>query len=180
MEWLKLTSKGILRGSLAQSTDVVQLVWIKLLCLMNETKFRNGRFEYVTGKPYTLDYLAMNCGVTLPILEGCLCEFEEDINPDTNEPRIKYDDDGTLILVNWWQYQSKPEKIVAQEIAKAKAKETKRRQGLVADALLQAMNTMNARLKASRYQINEKGDVIDTNSGEVMTVEEFKKKKEGE
>ena len=103
--YLKLTSMGILRGTLSQSTDVVQLVWIKLLCLMSESKFRNGRFEYAAGKPYPLDFIATSCGVHQEILEGCLEEYKEDINPDTNEPRVKEEADGTIVLVNWLEYQ---------------------------------------------------------------------------
>jgi len=105
--WFKLTTMGILRGSLSQSKDVIQLVWIKLLCLMSESKLRNGRFEFAAGKPYSLDFLAISCGVSREILEGCLCEYEEDINPDTNEPRISREPDGTVVLNNWVAYQKR-------------------------------------------------------------------------
>ena len=60
MEWVKIWTNGILRGSLSQSKDVVQLVWIKLLCLMQESKFRNGRFEFAPGKPYPINFIAVN------------------------------------------------------------------------------------------------------------------------
>jgi len=113
--WFKLTTMGILRGSLSQSKDVVQLVWIKLLCLMSESKFRNGRFEYAPGKPYSLEFIAISCGVTKEILEGCLCEYEEDINPDTGEPRISIDADGTVILNNWVAYQKRKEEEKASQ-----------------------------------------------------------------
>lgn len=106
MDWLKLTSNGILRGSLAQSRDVVQLTWIKLLALMNETHFRNGRFEYAMGKPYSLDFIAMSCGITRPILEGCIAEYQEDINPNDGLPRVYFDSE-TLVLTNWAKYQDK-------------------------------------------------------------------------
>ncbi len=103
--WLKLTSMGILRGTLSQSKDITQLVWIKLLCLMSETKFRNGRFEYAPGKPYSLEFIAVSCGVHQEILEGCLCEYEEDINPDTGDSRVRTEKDGTIVIVNWEIYQ---------------------------------------------------------------------------
>ena len=139
MEWLKLTSRGILRGSLSHSTDVIQLVWIKLICLMNETKFRNGRFEYAPGKPMGLDFIASNCGVTQTILEGCLAEYEEDINPETKEPRIKYDGESTLVLTNWELYQGQKIgtrtrlELLEQEIAQLKKGQSN---GLVQTAIL--------------------------------------------
>jgi hypothetical protein len=108
LDWLKLSSNGILRGSLANSPDCIQLTWIKMLALMSETHFRNGRFEYAQGKPYSLEFIAMNCGISIRQLKECLKEYENDINPNTNIPRIQWDKE-TLIITNWMSYQSKPE-----------------------------------------------------------------------
>lgn len=107
MDWLKLNSNGILRGSLANSTETIQLTWIKLLALMSETHLRNGRFEYARNKPYSLKFIASSCGVSKKTLENCLIEYEADVNPETNLPRIQWDN-GTLILTNWLNYQAKP------------------------------------------------------------------------
>lgn len=167
MEYIKLNTRGILRGSLCQSDDVVQLVWIKLLCFMSETKQRNGRFEYAPGKPYDLDFIALNIGTSRVVLEACLREFEADVNPEDEQPRIKFDNDGTLILVNWERYQRKPEKVVAKEIAIAKAKETRHRQQTATDALIRTVNRLNQGLAARRYELTPDNKILDTKTGEV-------------
>jgi len=113
MEWFKVYSRGILRGSLSQTTDITQLTWLKMLALENETKFRNGRLEFAPGKPYSLEYIAVNCGITEGILEGVLEEFKEDVNPEDGTPRITIEFDGTIVLNNWEKYQVK--RVVEQE-----------------------------------------------------------------
>lgn len=126
MDWFKVYSKGILRGSLSQSKDIVQLTWIKLLALENETKFRNGRLEYGPGKPYSLDYIAMNCGIEKELLEGILEEYKEDVNPEDGSPRITVDMDGTIILNNWEKYQVSRERKEDQKQFSIKKSEQQR------------------------------------------------------
>lgn len=175
MEWVKLSSRGILRGTLSQSRDVVQLVWIKLLCFMGETKFRNGRFEYGKGRPYTMDFLATNCGITLTIFEGCIEEYKEDINPDTGEPRVRVEKDGTLVLVNWERYQEKPEKVKAKEEALAKAKETKQMRENRDDMILRTLNELNRKVGSQRYELTPDGkQILDKTTGEIRDIDEVK------
>lgn len=126
MDWFKVYSRGILRGSLSQSSDIIQLTWIKLLALENETKFRNGRLEYATNKPYSLEYIAMNCGIDKGLLEGILEEYKEDVNPENGTARIKIDDDGTITLNNWERYQVSRERNGEQQQFAIRMSEEKR------------------------------------------------------
>lgn len=161
MDWFKVYSRGILRGSLSQSSDIIQLIWIKLLALENETKFRNGRLEYIAGKPYSLDYIAMNCGIDKGLLEGILEEYKEDINPENGTSRITIDDDGTIILNNWEKYQvSKERKEEKQQYAIRMTEEKRARYlankypGIVCDVILRDFG----------YEVRNKttGEILET------------------
>lgn len=99
--WLKLDTEGILRGTLSNADNIVQLVWIKLLCLHSETHARDGWLHHSPGNPYSHEYIAVNCFVTVPILEKCLEVYRGD-------GRITEGPDGDIFIVNWERYQTAP------------------------------------------------------------------------
>jgi hypothetical protein len=108
MDWLKLNSRGILRGSLAGSSYTTQLIWIKLLAMANETRDRDGYLRFKEGKPYELSYIATTCGVTMDELMEAIDLFEDDIRD--GHSRVTFASDGSLYLCNWSKYQEKPKK----------------------------------------------------------------------
>ena len=112
MDWLKLNSKGILRGSLARADNVTQLIWIKLLAMANETRDRDGYLRYKEGEPYSLEFIAQNCNVTANELAVAIDDFLDDVRDDTS--RIEYSPDGSIKLNNWKKYQDKPQKAVEE------------------------------------------------------------------
>jgi hypothetical protein len=123
MDWLKLDSKGILRGSLAQSDYTTQLIWIKMLAMANETRDRDGYLRYAEGKPYSLEYIAQICNVTMDELKNAIDLFEDDIRD--GKSRVSFTDDGSLFLSNWNHYQTSSAKVIAKQVAIAKSKQTR-------------------------------------------------------
>jgi hypothetical protein len=117
MKWLKLDSTGILRGSLSDSEMVTQLIWIKLLCMANETRDRDGYLRYSVGHPYSMEYIAQVCNVTMNQLEIAIDDFMEDIRD--GHQRIEFSPDGSIKLNNWLQYQNKPEKDTPTRLVKS-------------------------------------------------------------
>jgi hypothetical protein len=108
VDWLKLNSKGILRGSLSTSDNTTQLIWIKLLAMANETRDRDGYLRYAEGKPYSQEYIAQVCNVTVNELLVAIDDYMDDIRD--GKPRVEYSEDGSLKLNNWLKYQEEAEK----------------------------------------------------------------------
>lgn len=106
MKWLKLDSKGVLRGSLARADIATQLIWIKLLCMANETRDRDGYLRFKEGEPYSLDYIATACGVTINQLGIAIDDFIDDIRD--GHSRVEFAPDGSVKLNNWEKYQNQP------------------------------------------------------------------------
>lgn len=106
MDWLKLNTKGILRGSLARADNVTQLIWIKLLAMASETRDRDGYLRYREGEPYTLEFIAQTCNVTVNDLNIAIDDFMDDIRD--GHARVEWASDNSLHLMNWEYYQKKP------------------------------------------------------------------------
>jgi hypothetical protein len=107
MDWFATWSAGILRGSLSEAPDSIQLIWLKLMAMANEAKDPlSGRLEFAKGKPYSLDYIATICLKPIGELETALEEFQKDISKD-GTPRITIEPDGTVVLNNWARHQPK-------------------------------------------------------------------------
>jgi hypothetical protein len=145
MDWLKLDNKGILRGSLAQSDYTTQLIWIKMLAMANETRDRDGYLRYAIGKPYSLEYIAQICNVTMAELENAIDLFEDDVR--AGKSRIQFAEDGSIFLSNWNYYQTSSEKRIAKQIAIAKAKQTKRTADNVIVGLGRTVNELTSAVK---------------------------------
>jgi hypothetical protein len=122
MEWIKLYSKGILSGSLSRSDNTTQLLWVKLMAMVNETRQRDGWLHYAVGKPMERTRIAETCGVSLIELNTALAEFLNDKNTD-GTARIYIKEDGDIFLTNWELYQSKPPREAAKEVAISKNKQ---------------------------------------------------------
>jgi len=109
MEWFKLWNDGVLRGSLSRADDVIQLIWVKLLAVENETRARDGWLHYAPGKPMDHVYLATVCGVSLDWFEEALRQFQNDLDQE-GHPRIVIAKDGDIFLRNWDHYQARSDK----------------------------------------------------------------------
>ena len=108
MEWFRAWNDGILRGSLARTSEVIQLIWIKLIAIENETRARDGWLHFAPGQPMTREYLAQVCGVSVDWLEEALRMFLGDMD-NHGRARIKINpDDGDIFLMNWEHYQAVP------------------------------------------------------------------------
>ena len=172
MDWLKLNSRGILRGTLAAAPHSVQVIWIKLLAMANETRDRDGYLHFKPGQPYSKEYIAQTCGVTIGELLDALDEFKGDIR--NNQGRIKELPDGTIYLSNWMLYQESPETVKAKKDAAKNARANNARQSrekdLILEATLRALNENNKQLstidRKVRYLPDGNGGILDTITGE--------------
>lgn len=106
MPFFKTYSEGILRGSLAYEDNTIQLIWIKLLAMANETRDRDGYLRYSEGHPYSKKYIVQTCHVTDKELDKALKAFKNDIRD--NVPRILIAKDGSIFISNFKKYQDKP------------------------------------------------------------------------
>jgi len=105
VDWFKVYSDGILRGSLATSDSDTQLLWLKLLAMANETRQRDGCLQFAPGLPMTREYIASVCHTTVDKLNKALEIYQHEIGVN-NEPRVIIKEDGTISLTNWRVHQS--------------------------------------------------------------------------
>jgi len=105
-DWFKVHSEGILRGSLADSDDTTQMIWIKLLAMANETRSRDGHLWFAPRHPYDREFMAQSCHTTLPLFNYAVDVFVKE-NYTDGTPRLLIEDDGTLFIKNWEKYQAK-------------------------------------------------------------------------
>jgi hypothetical protein len=172
MDWFKTYQDGILRGSLSDTDHVTQLIWIKLLAIENETRQRDGWLHYQVGKPMSREYIAMVCGVTPKQLNDALEQYLGDRDKDGHS-RIEIAADGDIFIKNWDKYQSKPEKLIAKEIAIAKAKETKSRNNTVIDRCMELVNKLNEKSQEYKFQVMDDGRVLNKKTGVIVTMSDL-------
>ena len=108
MPYFKAYSEGILRGSLADTEPLTQLIWIKMLAVANETRDRDGYLWFKKGRPYTRSFISSTINVTEEQLEKAISEYLNDIRDGL--PRVQILEDGTIYLTNFSKYQAKPVK----------------------------------------------------------------------
>lgn len=148
MDWFKVHSAGILRGSLAGSSHTIQIVWIKLLAIVNESRTRDGWLHFAPGQPMPHEFIATNCRVSVQELEEALQAFQND-KDNGGRPRIEITPDGDIYLKNWEQYQGKPARVVAKELGIESAKRSRRTKNIADMSLLRAVNQLNVNLLAT-------------------------------
>lgn len=171
--WLKLWSSKWLYGSGRMMTPEKRGIWIDLLALANEVKFRDGTLRFEVGRPMSRDYIANVLQIDRQALEISLVAFAADINVDDGEPRVKVWDDGTIQLTNWDKYQYPGEKTVAKANSIEKAQETKRRNEIFMEELMTLTNRLNNKLGELRYTITSDGKILDGETGEMKTLAEL-------
>jgi len=109
MEWIKLYTGKWLYGSGRTMPAEKRGVWMDLLALAAETKFRDGTLRFDVGQPMPRDYIASILRLDRVVLDDSLTVFQTDINADDGKPRITVWDDGTIELTNFARYQAVPE-----------------------------------------------------------------------
>lgn len=112
MDWFKVYSKGWLQGSIRQQLTVEQRsVWIDLIALASETKFRDGTLRHGLDVPMPREYIASVLQIPLELLNATIEVCQHDRNFKDGKHRIEIWDDGTIELANFADYQSLPEHI---------------------------------------------------------------------
>jgi hypothetical protein len=104
VNWFKAWHVGILRGSLSDTDDSTQLIWIKMLAITSETRKRDGRLEFSKGRPMPPEYLASYMNTTMEKFIKALKKFVTDID-ENGIPRITIEQDGTIVINKWFYYQ---------------------------------------------------------------------------
>ena len=74
-------------------------LWRKYITLASQTKKRDGRLVNEAGKPYSKEYIAKVCMVTVQEVEDMEKEFS-----DSGQLKIKKD--GTRVITKWQKYIS--------------------------------------------------------------------------
>lgn len=170
--WIKVWVNPWLQGSGRMMHPEKRGVWIDLLVLAQSTKFKDGRLAFEVGKPMSRDWIAGTLCINRGTLDACIAAFKADVNFDDGKPRIQEWEDGTLFITNFQKYQAKPDRIKRSEEARQRAKETKYRNKIASEKLLEAVNRLCDRLGANRYIVQEDGNVMDTKTGEVLQPDE--------
>ena len=109
MEWIKVYTSKWLYGSGRTMTPEKRGVWMDLLSLAGETKFRDGSLRFEVNEPMSRDYISALLRIDRELLDICLIAFQADVNIDDSIPRIQIWGDGTIFLTNFESYQSVPE-----------------------------------------------------------------------
>lgn len=109
MEWIKLYTGKWLYGSGRTMTAEQRGVWMDILSLAAESKFRDGTLRFDTNQPMGRDYIASVLRLDRGILDACLAIFQKDMNTDNGKARVEIWEDGTIELTNFFRYQAIPE-----------------------------------------------------------------------
>ena len=173
MEWIKLWTRKWLWGSGRNMTPEKRGVWIDILALAAEGKLRDGTLRFDVGQPMSRAWIAASLMIDPQSLDACLAAFQADLNADDSCPRISIWDDGTIQITNWERFQGKSDKVKSKETAIESGKETKRRNRYITDRLAEAVNQLNYGLKQRRFELMADGKVLDTQNGEIKTIEEM-------
>lgn len=152
MDWFKAYQDGLLRGSLARTDHTTQLIWVKLLAVVNETRCRDGWLHYKPGEPISRDYLATVCNVTREELDYAIMQFQTDLDV-SGQARVIVSEDGTVFVKNWEKYQAKPDRLSKKEVAVEKAKETRRRQDSTAMAQVRLTNELQVAIRTLQGEV---------------------------
>lgn len=112
--WIKLFAPKLIRGTMAGEPPIHVGIFVKLLCLANESGYRDGRLLIPPDKPMSREYIASNLNIPLDDLNEAIKAFKGEINQDpTSEhygaARMQELDGGMLFITNFVDYQAKPD-----------------------------------------------------------------------
>lgn len=160
MDWFRVYSDGILRGSLAAEKDTVQLLWLKILSMANETRARDGFLRFAPGKPFSRQMIAETCHTTLEALNEAIEIYVHEAFSD-GVPRLQALEDGTLFITHWLKYQAKTTKDVRDKEERPPLTEEQK-------------DAMNLQRQVLKPQLTVKGAtlqgnaVLDSSTGELL------------
>jgi len=109
MDWLKLYTSKWLHGSGRMMTAEKRGIWMDLLALAAETKFRDGSLRFDVDLPMPLSYIAGTLMLSMEELESAIACFKADMNIDDGKARLEVWEDGTIMLNNFERYQATPD-----------------------------------------------------------------------
>jgi hypothetical protein len=148
------------------------------MAIVNETRQRDGWLHYAVGKPMERTRIAETCGVTIDELNCALEEYLNDKNKD-GTARIQIKEDGDIFLTNWELYQSKPNKEIAKETAKANGKKNKKSTLNALKAMTRAINNLtiatqklDGKIRYIPNPSNPHNEVVDIADGTVYMIEQ--------
>jgi len=102
MEWIKLHTRGCLRGSIRFDMNSAQRgVWYDLLLLAGESRTR-GKIQASPNQGYPLAYIANILNIPERLLSATLAVCKKD-------GRIEVDSSG-ITITNWDKYQRQKSK----------------------------------------------------------------------
>lgn len=171
MDWIKLHTRGWLYGSCRVMSPEKRGIWVDLLALAAETKFRDGSLRFEKDRPMPRDWIANQLMITRDQLDIALGAFQADINIDDGLSRVQIWEDGTIFITNWDKYQGKPDNIVARDKAIEKRKETNRRRESATDRIVDAANLVNASANTLSSMTAKKAQELPLTMGKFNNVE---------
>jgi hypothetical protein len=178
-----INSKGWLTGSIRQQlTPAERSVWADLLAMANESRFR-GVVCRAKGIPYPREYLASYLDIPVELLNSTIEKCSRDENAEDLNTRIMFDEVGCIVITNWDKYQiseevweEKRNELKNQKAASsARSRENKKTTQIQQEAITRSINALNKKINNVRYTITENGEVLDSISGVILSVEEFMK-----
>jgi len=128
MEWIKVFTNKWLMGSGRVMTAEKRGIWIDLLVLAGEAKLRDGTLRFDKGKPMSRHYISEILNLNRESLDAAIVVFQNDVNVDDGEARVKVWDDGTIELVNFERYQATPDGKGKDNLTGRQLELTKRKQ----------------------------------------------------
>lgn len=111
MDWIMLHAGKVLRGTMAGEPLAYQAIFIRLLCLANESGYRDGRLMFPPDKPMSRQYISTSISVDEPLLNEAIEYFKKERTQDPNSPhygksRIQELDNGILYISNFKEYNT--------------------------------------------------------------------------
>ena len=143
MEWIKLYTGKWLYGSGRTMTAEQRGIWMDILSLAAESKFRDGTLRFDTDQPMRRDYIASVLRLDIETLNACLTIFQKDMNTDDGKARVEIWEDGTIVLTNFSKYQAVPEN----------------KGGKLSPRDIELLNRLSTRKLAAKYP-DEAADVV--------------------
>lgn len=112
--WIKVYAPKLIHGTMAGEPPNHVGIFIKLLCLANESGYRDGRLLTPPNMPMTREYISNILNVPLDELNAAIEYFKNEVNQDPasehyGTARMQELDGGMLVITNFIDYQAKPD-----------------------------------------------------------------------